>query len=158
MVKDSKKRNMFVRIMFVVYAIAMAYFLFFRHGFNVGGTYWEHISMNISIVPFYTIKQNLYLILKQFNPYLVSHAIINLLGNIIGFIPFGILLPLLLKQARAFKKFFFYAISSIVLIELIQLLTLRGSFDIDDLILNMLGSLIGYMINYFTKLSAYFND
>lgn len=41
MLKDSKKRNMFVRIMFVVYAIAMAYFLFFRHGFNVGGTYWE---------------------------------------------------------------------------------------------------------------------
>lgn len=36
--------------------------------------------------------------------------------------------------------------------------TLRGSFDIDDLILNMLGSLIGYMINYFTKLSAYFSD
>ena len=158
MLKDSKKRNMFVRIMFVVYAIAMAYFLFFRHGFNVGGTYWEHISMNINIVPLYTIKQNLYLILKQSNPYLVPHAIINLLGNIIGFIPFGILLPLLLKQARAFKKFFFYAISSIVLIELIQLLTLRGSFDIDDLILNMLGSLIGYMINYFTKLSAYFSD
>jgi len=158
MVKDSKKRNMFVRIMLVVYAIVMAYFLFFRHSFNVGGTYWEHISMNINIVPFYTIKQNLYLILKQSNPYLVPHAIINLLGNIIGFIPFGILLPLLLKRARTFKKFFFYAISGIVLIELIQLFTLRGSFDIDDLILNMLGSLIGYMINYFTKLSAYFSD
>ena len=158
MLKDSKKRNMFVRIMFVVYAIAMAYFLFFRHSFNVGGTYWEHISMNINIVPFYTIKQNLYLILKQSNPYLVPHAIINLLGNIIGFIPFGILLPLLLKRARTFKRFFFYAISGIVLIELIQLFTLRGSFDIDDLILNMLGSLIGYMINYFTKLSAYLSD
>ncbi len=158
MLKDSKKRNMVVRIMFVVYAIVMAYFLFFRHSFNVGGTYWEHISMNINIVPFYTIKQNLYLILKQSNPYLVPHAIINLLGNIIGFIPFGILLPLLLKRARTFKKFFFYAISGIVLIELIQLFTLRGSFDIDDLILNMLGSLIGYMINYFTKLSAYFSD
>ena len=158
MLKDSKKRNMFVRIMFVVYAIVMAYFLFFRHSFNVGGTYWEHISMNINIVPLYTIKQNLYLILKQSNPYLVPHAIINLLGNIIGFIPFGILLPLLLKRARTFKRFFFYAISGIVLIELIQLFTLRGSFDIDDLILNMLGSLIGYMINYFTKLSAYFSD
>ena len=158
MLKDSKKRSMFVRIMFVVYAIAMAYFLFFRHGFNVGETYWEHISMNINIVPLYTIKQNLYLILKQSNPYLVPHAIINLLGNIIGFIPFGILLPLLLKRARTFKRFFFYAISGIVLIELIQLFTLRGSCDIDDLILNMLGSFIGYTINYFTRLSAYFSD
>ena len=156
MLKDSKKRNMVVRIMFVVYAIVMAYFLFFRHSFNVGGTYWEHISMNINIVPLYTIKQNLYLILKQSNPYLVPHAIINLLGNIIGFIPFGILLPLLLKRARTFKKFFFYAISGIVLIELIQLFTLRGSFDIDDLILNMLGSLIGYMINYFYKVVCIF--
>ncbi len=158
MLKNEKKRNMFIRIMFVVYAIVMAYFLFFRHSLNVGGTYWEHISMNINIVPFYTIRQNLHLILKQSNPYLVPHAIINLLGNIIGFIPFGILLPILLKRARAFKRFFFYAISSIALIELIQLFTLRGSCDIDDLILNMLGSLIGYMMNHFTKLTAYFGD
>ena len=158
MLKDSKKRNMFIWVTFIVYAIVMAYFLFFRHSIDVGGTYWENLSININIVPFYTIKQNLYLILKQSNPYLVPHAIINLLGNIIGFIPFGILLPLLLKRARTFKRFFFYAISGIVLIELIQLFTLRGSFDIDDLILNMLGSLIGYMINYFTKLSAYFSD
>ena len=158
MLKDSKKRNVYIRVTSIVYAIVMAYFLFFRHSIDVGGTYWENLSININIVPFYTIKQNLYLILKQSNPYLVPHAIINLLGNIIGFIPFGILLPLLLKRARTFKKFFFYAISGIVLIELIQLFTLRGSCDIDDLILNILGSFIGYTINYFTRLSAYFSD
>lgn len=158
MLKDSKKRNVFIWVTFIVYAIVMAYFLFFRHSIDVGGTYWENLSININIVPFYTIKQNLYLILKQSNPYLVPYAIINLLGNIIGFIPFGILLPLLLKQAKQFKKFFLYAISCIILIELIQLFTLRGSCDIDDLILNMLGSFIGYTINYFTRLSAYFSD
>ena len=158
MLKDLKKRIILLRIVFVIYAIVMAYFLFFRHSFNVGGTYWEHISMNINMVPFYTIKQNLYLIFKQTNPYLVPHATINLLGNIIGFIPFGILLPTLLKQANIFKKFFFYTISSILIIELIQLFTLRGSCDIDDLILNMLGSLIGYTINHCIKLSTHFSN
>lgn len=158
MLKYSKKRHLFIRIMLIAYAIAMAYFLFFRRSANLGGTYWEHISMNINMVPFYTIKQNLHLLLKQSNPYLVPYAVLNLCGNVIGFIPFGIILPILLKQTRKFKTFLFYAIGSIILIELIQLFTLRGSCDIDDLILNLLGSFMGYIINCFTKLSACFSD
>lgn len=157
MKKITKKRKILC-ITSAIYAVIMAYFLFFRHGFNVGGTYWEHISMNINICPFYTIRQHLLIILQQSNPYLVPYAFFNLLGNIIGFIPFGILLPTLFKQTRTFKCFFLYAVSSIMLIELIQLFTLRGSCDIDDLILNILGSLTGYGINQFMKLSAYWGE
>lgn len=151
MLKDSKKRIMLIRTIFVVYAVIMAYFLFFRRNLNIGDTYWEQISRNINVVPFFTIKQNLHLILEKTNPYLVPYAIINLLGNIVGFIPFGILVPVLFQRVREFSKFFFCAIGSILLIECIQLFTLRGSFDIDDWILNMSGSLFGYAIYRFIR-------
>ena len=89
------------------------------------------------------------LILKQPNPYLVPYAILNLSGNVIGFIPFGILFPHLFKKTVSFRKFVLSAALMIAAIELIQLFSLRGSCDIDDLILNMLGSIIGYPIGGF---------
>lgn len=65
----------------------------------------------------------------------------NLLGNIILFIPVGILFPMIsgwkwktVAMGTAFS----------LLIESIQLITRRGCFDPDDIILNCLGCIIGY--------------
>lgn len=135
-----------IRIVGIVYAALMFYFLFLRNSFNIGRSYWEHLTMNINLVPLNTIKQMVYLIVNVSNPYMLPYAVINLLGNVIGFIPFGILLPCLLKQAQSIKKFLLYTIGIIIAIELIQLFSLRGSCDIDDLILNTTGALIGYVL------------
>ncbi len=149
MTKDAHKKIVFVAS--IVYATLMFYFLFLRESFSIGGSYWEHLAMNINVVPLKTIKQMVYLIVKVSNPHLLPYAVINLLGNVIGFIPFGILLPCLLKTTQSFKRFLLYTISTIIAIELIQLFTLRGSCDIDDLILNITGTLIGYMLWRITK-------
>lgn len=68
----------------------------------------------------------------------------NTLGNVIIFIPFGFLLPLLFKQINNVKMASKIFIKFILLIESLQLLTFTGVFDIDDIMLNMLGALIGY--------------
>lgn len=135
----------------IVYVAFMCYFLFFRSDFDIGGSYWEHLYMNINVVPLNTIRQMVYLIVNVSNPHLLPYAIINILGNVVGFIPFGILLPCLLKQAQSMKKFLLYTIGVIITIELIQLFSLRGSCDIDDLILNTAGALIGYMLWHFLR-------
>jgi glycopeptide antibiotics resistance protein len=73
-------------------------------------------------------------------------AIQNILGNIIIFVPFGLLLPLIVT--RKFNGFSIVTISfflSLVL-ELIQLFSGIGSFDVDDLILNTIGALLGFKI------------
>ncbi len=144
MVKDTHKKV--VLVISVVYTALMVYFLFLRSGFDIGGSYWEHLSMNINVVPLNTIRQMVYLIVNVSNPHLLPYAIINLLGNVVGFIPFGVLLPCLLKQAQFMKKFLLYTIGVIIAVELIQLFSLRGSCDIDDLILNTTGALIGYAL------------
>ena len=68
----------------------------------------------------------------------------NIVGNIIMFIPFGFFTSYYLKLNK--KRFIFYLtlIVSIV-IELIQL-KIGRAFDVDDIILNMVGSLLGYLL------------
>jgi glycopeptide antibiotics resistance protein len=59
------------------------------------------------------------------------------------FLPFGVFLKM--KESTIFQLFYI-PIVFISLIELLQYITLRGSLDIDDLILNVLGFFIGYLL------------
>lgn len=69
---------------------------------------------------------------------------INVFGNILIFIPFGLFIASYLKSKRVFSIFFITLITS-SFVELVQLRVGR-SFDIDDVILNVLGAIIGYFI------------
>ena len=71
------------------------------------------------------------------NDAVLMHCIINLVGNVVLFLPPGWLLPHIWVRFRNFFRFFFTCLAAILLAEITQLLTLLGSFDIDDVILNM---------------------
>ena len=68
----------------------------------------------------------------------------NIIGNIIMFVPFGFFVSYYLKLNRKSFIFFMTLIVSLV-IECIQL-KIGRAFDVDDIILNMVGSLCGYYI------------
>ena len=135
----------------VLYTIVMLWLLFGRSQFDIGLDYWEQVKMNINLVSFNTIWHYLYLLIKQTNPYLLPHAFINLFGNIAAFVPLGFLLPCLWKRVQSFGRFLICTVFLIVAVEVIQLFTLRGSCDIDDLILNVIGALIGFAILRFIQ-------
>ena len=65
--------------------------------------------------------------------------------NIVLFIPLGVLLPLLWKKYQRLLPVVTTGLAFSVFIELSQLLNIRIS-DVDDLILNTLGALIGYLL------------
>lgn len=67
----------------------------------------------------------------------------NLACNILMFMPFGIIFPLLLKRATWYKVIP-AGIATSALIEIFQMVTKMGTFDVDDIILNMTGLVIGY--------------
>lgn len=73
-------------------------------------------------------------------------AVKNLLGNVAAFVPFGLLLPLACERFRRFLRLLPLCLAVICAIEVFQYGTLLGSCDIDDLILNLLGCLGGYLI------------
>lgn len=67
------------------------------------------------------------------------------------FIPMGIMLPLVLKNINK-KNIFVIAILITLSIEILQPIVGR-SFDIDDIIMNFIGSIIGYLaVTIFIKL------
>lgn len=75
-------------------------------------------------------------------------------GNVAAFIPFGVLLPLLYRVR--FGKFISLFVLTILVLETLQALTYLGSFDIDDVISNTLGAVIGYVayrVGFSSKIS-----
>lgn len=73
----------------------------------------------------------------------------NVLGNMIMFLPFGFFVSYYLKSEKLTLPLFLILIAS-VSIEVVQLLIGRV-FDVDDIILNILGGLLGYGIYYILR-------
>lgn len=71
----------------------------------------------------------------------IIRIIENILGNIAIFIPFGLLLPII-KKGRS-KKVILYGMAVSMLLEIIQYVFALGSSDIDDLLFNTSGVMIG---------------
>ena len=70
-------------------------------------------------------------------------ALINILANIIFFIPLGGMNYFLLDGRKKVKQVFLLCFLFVIAIETIQFVLMVGYFDVDDIILNMIGCSIG---------------
>ena len=75
-----------------------------------------------------------------------SAVIANMFGNLFLFAPMGFLLPSLFSNLRKFGKLVLISLAILAGVEVLQFVTLSGSCDIDDIILNMTGLLLFYGI------------
>ena len=130
------------KILFVLYSALMLWLLFDRVGYDPTIPYWDQLKYNL--VPLHTIR-----LFWRIWP--SAAAIINLGGNVIMFIPLGFLLPRACPKLNKFFRCFFTCALIIILVEVTQLFTLLGSCDIDDLILNMAGILLGFILHKMIK-------
>lgn len=70
----------------------------------------------------------------------------NLAGNVIVFIPFGFILPFVLKKGRHFFVMLINAFLFVMGLEIFQLFSAFGAFDVDDILLNCTGAVMGYVL------------
>lgn len=124
-----------VVFLLTAYLFLLAYLTFFSSHYGRGNG-----LRGINIVPFSTIMQ-----------YLTRHmgtssVIINLAGNIAAFMPMGFLLPLAFESMKKFSRVIAVSIFATVLVEVVQYLTSSGISDIDDIFLNLLGGISGYLL------------
>ena len=70
----------------------------------------------------------------------------NIIGNMVILIPFGYLLPIVNKAVRKWWIFFLVALAFILMMEMMQYFSMSGTLDVDDVMLNMIGALIGYVL------------
>jgi glycopeptide antibiotics resistance protein len=70
--------------------------------------------------------------------------VINIVGNIVVFVPLGVLLPRIHGRFRSWQSTLVAALGVSALIEVLQSVGAQRVTDVDDLLLNALGALLGY--------------
>ncbi len=139
--KDSTKKH-FKRVgllLFYLYIILLSYFLFFSE--HYGRAY---------VVEGYRYNLTFFKEIRRFIRYReqlgLESFVVNVLGNVLAFTPYGFLLPMLHKKYRNFIKITLLSILFSLTVEVIQLFLKVGIFDVDDIMLNTLGGITGYIV------------
>lgn len=97
---------------------------------------------------------NLVPVIRLFDYPKMSEALLNLIGNTTMFIPIGIIWPSVLRRLDTHLKVISAGVGFSLCIEVLQLLFFDRVTDIDDLLLNSLGFIIGYAIFLTARLIA----
>lgn len=138
---NAKKRTQYRilgKILFVIYIIFVFYFLLIS---EVYGRTSEMQEYHYNLVLFQEIKR-----FWNYREQLGAFATVtNLFGNVLIFLPFGFFMPMASKY-RSFLSTSFYSLALSLIVEISQLFMKVGCFDVDDLLLNTIGGMLGYIV------------
>lgn len=121
----------------LAYLLLLSYLLFFSSTY--GRT--AELGIRYNLTPFLEIRRGL----EHIDTVGYRYVIVNILGNIVAFMPFGFLLPLVSERKVHVVKAGVMTFLLSLAAETIQLLSGTGAFDVDDLILNTVGGVLGYV-------------
>ncbi|WP_035343957.1 VanZ family protein [Halalkalibacter hemicellulosilyticus] len=133
------KLHQILTFIFIIYIIGLLYItlLAWNYGASLGPA--GPGGRNYNIIPFRSIYR-----IGVFSPSLVDPIRI-LIGNIVLFLPFGFLVPALFSQLRKLIVVMVLGCLTSISIEVSQFVFTHRVANIDDVILNTLGVLIGYI-------------
>ena len=97
-------------------------------------------NMRATFIPFF---------LRDFNESeSITKYILEFIFNIFLFIPFGLIIPYLLKEKHKYRNAIVIGVISTIALETTQLVSKLGTFEIDDITANSLGTMVGVLIYY----------
>ena len=145
-----KKQKLYT-ILFTAYLVFLVLIVILKFNgsfdaiFSLRQSIWNNRNngiWNINLIP-----------LRSISPYIKNitefYAFKNIMGNIVIFIPMGFFVAWLCN--KKLLKTLLCCIIMLLFIEIMQLIFMIGFFDIDDLILNLIGCVIGYLVKKFFK-------
>ena len=151
--KQVKVFNEILLTIFILYIIGLASQTIVPY-WNMGiysdtGKFYFNIRLTnsiseINLIPFKTLYEYLFVNNTSVSSW-SSVSILNIFANTLLFIPLGLLTPLIWEKYDSFYKILTLGLISTCLIEFIQIFIGRST-DIDDVILNTIGVIIGYTI------------
>ena len=140
MIRNTTKKQKLGWVLFIAYLVLLVYFMFFAESFgrtpHVQEDYAYNLTLFKEIRRFYTYREQLGM--KAF--------LLNVFGNVIGFMPCGFFLPVISRRSRKWYNTFLLSFLLSLTIETVQLVFKVGSFDVDDLFLNTLGGILGFIM------------
>lgn len=129
------------RVCFVIYMALLVYFLLLSDGF---GRIEGYSGYRYNLVPLQEIMR----FIRYRNYIDFSSVVINLLGNVVAFMPFGALIRWVVDKKMHWYQAMGYTFLFSLCVELLQLVAKVGVFDVDDLILNTVGGIFGFWVYY----------
>ena len=137
-VRKTRALRAFGKVLFLLYVGFLIYFLFLAEWYGRTGVSEE-----------YRYNLELFREIKRFIIYrdqLGAFAVFaNLAGNILIFVPYGFFISIA-SRSRGFFKTLFFSMGLSLCVEITQLFSRVGSFDVDDILLNTVGGVVGYII------------
>lgn len=135
---DKQRKNIYLlaQIGFYLYMILIFYFVLFSERYGR----FSHANYQYNLVLFKEIRR--FILYRHY--FTFEEILTNLFGNIFAFSPFGALLPFVRGKKIKFFGVFFATFCFSMSIESMQLIFKVGVFDVDDLLLNTIGGIIGY--------------
>lgn len=132
----SKKKYVINLVLMIIYLVVLMYFLFFAEGRVVAKTedYRFNLHFFQEIMRFWKIRDRM-----------PMAFLLNVVGNMVAFMPFGYLLPKLSKHCQNLFITVLFSLELSLCVEFIQLIFRLGCFDVDDLFLNTVGGLLGFV-------------
>lgn len=126
-------------------------FIVRRLFFHAYGSYYRSYGLlpQYNLVPFKTIMS----LIRNYKYYEFDVWIYNFFGNIAAFVPLGLLLPAVFSFERRFASTLVFSALFLLAAEAAQLILRVGVFDVDDIILNMIGVVSGYVICKLVRLA-----
>ena len=147
MSQKGMSRQTLLKLFFAVYILFVIKVIIFKYPMEqlrmIANTWQKGVILEglctANFMPFRTIKMYINYAHKL-------NSVENLAGNLIVFVPLGFLLPLVSEDFRRFSDVLLYVFTFSLGIEVFQLFSAFGAFDVDDILLNCLGASVGYWI------------
>lgn len=136
--KTRKKIGLLSFFLLMIYIAIVIYFVLFSDRL---GRVEGYSSYRYNLVPFEEIRRFI-----QYRDYVSTDAfVLNLIGNLLVFSPVGFLVPVWKTNKKGCLWIVLYSFLFSLCIESLQLVTKVGVFDVDDLLLNTLGGVAGWL-------------
>lgn len=130
--QENKKATLIFWLLMLLYIFVVLFLTIFR-GVNTR-------PRTLNLLPFATLIDQVESVLTELSLF----SLANLLGNFVLFFPLGYFLAFQFPKMRKLSRLFIVFLASTLVIELSQYLLNCGATDIDDMILNVFGGLVGY--------------
>lgn len=152
LLNSKQTKKILILIACIIYTVSLiSYTLYSGISYNLNNIKFN--GFNFNLIPFKTILTSFKLVITQVQPptLLFDYVIIDLFL----FVPYSLFVPYLFDKKFNLKKFLFTFLLITILKEFLQLITGYGIFNIDDIILNLLGIII--MFYFFKKFKFIIN-
>ena len=139
MVVNKKSYKLATWVCFIAYLLLLGYVVFFSSRFGRE----DHLIYRYNLTLFNEIGR--YISLGVRTGYW-NLFMLNVVGNIVVFIPLGVFLPKLFAKCRKLLWVGLLSLEVSIIVEVTQLIAKVGCCDVDDLLLNTLGGILGYLV------------